>query len=137
VATYDHELLQAAGRLLDREAGRRGKLAGARVRRSISTSYYALFHFLTDEAGARIVGTGGGLLRRRRILTRTFTHAGVKRALENLEKDNPEISQRMQEDEVRKIVNQGMSSFYEEANADVKLDFAPVIEQLQRAAQRP
>lgn len=61
----------------------------------------------------------------------------VKRALENLEKDNPEISQRMQEDEVRKIVNQGMSSFYEEANADVKLDFAPVIEQLQRAAQRP
>lgn len=61
----------------------------------------------------------------------------VKRALENLEKDNPEISQRLQEDEVRKIVNQGMSSFYEEANADVKLDFAPVIEQLQRAAQRP
>ena len=45
--------------------------------------------------------------------------------------DRPPIDAAQQE----KIIQQGMSAFYEDANADVKLDFAPVIEQMQRSLQ--
>lgn len=59
----------------------------------------------------------------------------VKRALTDLEQDQPEINSRLDQAEVQKFISQGVSSFYEEANAEVKLDFAPVIEQLQRVTQ--
>lgn len=59
----------------------------------------------------------------------------VQRALDDIEKDTPEINERIDRTEVQKMISQGMSSFYEEANADVKLEFAPVIERLQRATQ--
>ena len=78
MASYDAELLEAARLLLARPEGLRGKLPGARIRRSISTSYYALFHFLIEEVGRRVVGTH---LRRRRILSRTISHTGAKAAL--------------------------------------------------------
>lgn len=81
MAKYDQELLEAARRLLARPSGRRGRLPSARVRRSISTSYYALFHFLLDEVATRIAGTGSGLRIRRRILTRTISHRGLKTTL--------------------------------------------------------
>lgn len=63
----------------------------------------------------------------------------VERALENLKNgrgpgddvERPPADEAM----VRKIVAQGMTSFYEEANASVKLDFAPVIEQIQQSLQ--
>lgn len=45
--------------------------------------------------------------------------------------DRPPIDEAQQQ----KIISQGMSAFYEDANADVKLDFAPVIEQMQRSLQ--
>jgi len=61
-------------------------MPAALVRRSISTSYYALFHFLLDEATARIVGTGADLLKRRRATARAFTHTGMRQALERLQK---------------------------------------------------
>ncbi len=60
----------------------------------------------------------------------------VERALENIEKggppedaDAPPVDEAMME----KIVAQGVTSFYEDANAEVKMDFAPVIEQIQRS----
>jgi len=81
MATYDKELLDAARRLLGRRKGQRGRLPGARIRRSISTSYYALFHFLIEEAAARLVGTHNDLRRRRRVLARTFQHKGINVAL--------------------------------------------------------
>src|SRR5437899_1762568 len=84
MATYDGELLEAARRLLVRRAGQRGRLPSARIRRSISTSYYALFHFLLDEVGARVVGTHNDLRRRRRILNRTVTHKGIKTTLDKV-----------------------------------------------------
>lgn len=65
----------------------------------------------------------------------------VERALENLKKGrgpgDDGAGERPPADEtmVRKIVAQGMTSFYEEANASVKLDFAPVIEQIQQSLQ--
>lgn len=58
MAKYDQELLEAARQLIVRHAGQRGRLPSARVRRSISTSYYALFHFLLDETATRIAGSG-------------------------------------------------------------------------------
>ncbi len=81
---YDDELLDAAGRLLARRSGQRGRLPSARIRRSISTSYYALFHFFLDEVGTRVVGTHNDLRRRRRILGRTITHKGTKATLDKV-----------------------------------------------------
>lgn len=60
----------------------------------------------------------------------------VDRALADLEKDAPpENEDRISPEERQKIINEGLSAFYEEANADVKLEFAPLIEQLQRSLQ--
>lgn len=59
----------------------------------------------------------------------------VNRALDDIEEDSPEIARRINEDDARKIISEGLGTFYEEASADVKLDFAPVIERLQRATQ--
>src|SRR5207245_993627 len=84
MAKYHQELLRAARRLLVRRTGQRGKLPNARIRRSISTSYYALFHFLLEEAGNRLVGSHNDLRRRRRIFIRTFSHAGIKAALDKV-----------------------------------------------------
>lgn len=59
----------------------------------------------------------------------------VRRALEDLERDNPEMAGRWDDENARKLLSQGLDSFYEEASAEVKLDFAPVIERIQRATQ--
>ena len=61
----------------------------------------------------------------------------VQRVLDDIRKNAPQSAERIHEDEVKKIVGQGVSSFYENANADVKLDFAPVLEELQRNLQSP
>lgn len=59
----------------------------------------------------------------------------VQRALDDLEKDNPEMNRRLDDAQAKKMMSQGLSSFYENASADVKMDFAPVLEQLQHATQ--
>ena len=92
MATYDAELLEAVRRLLARRTGQRGKLPSARIRRSISTSYYALFHFLLDEVGARVVGTRNDLRRRRRLLSRAVTHRGMKTTLDKVRGTRIDIS---------------------------------------------
>lgn len=92
MAEYDAELLEAARRLLARRSGQRGKLPGARIRRSISTTYYALFHFLLEEVGKRVVGTGNALRVRRRILSRSVTHKGARTALNKVKGPAMELS---------------------------------------------
>jgi hypothetical protein len=87
MATYDAQLLTEARRLVARRAGQKGKLPQARVRRSISTTYYALFHFLVEEATRGLIGTKNDRRRRRRVLARSFTHSGMKTALEKVRKD--------------------------------------------------
>lgn len=84
MATYDHELLQAASGLIRRRKGQRGKLAAARIRRSVSTSHYVLFHFILDEAARTLIGTYNDLRPRRRTVARTFSHAGIKTALDKI-----------------------------------------------------
>ncbi len=81
MAEFDQELLAASQLLVTRRKGQRGKLASARVRRSISTTYYALFHFLLEEVGMRAVGAANDLRVRRRMLVRTVTHRGARAAL--------------------------------------------------------
>jgi hypothetical protein len=78
MGTYDAELLATAQGLLGRRPGRRGRLATAQIRRSVSTSYYALFHFLLDEVGLKIVGAQNDLRKRRRILARAISHKSMK-----------------------------------------------------------
>jgi hypothetical protein len=56
----------------------------------------------------------------------------VQRALDNLEKDDPQMDSRVNQQDVQKMIGQGVESFYRDASADTKLDFAPVLEQLQR-----
>lgn len=84
MANYEEELLEAAHDLLFRREGQRGRLTSARIRRSISTSYYALFHFLLDEVARRIAGTGSKLRVRRRFLARVITHRGLRTALDKV-----------------------------------------------------
>ncbi len=81
MATYDAELLDVATKLLGRRAGQKGKLSQAKIRRSVSTSYYALFHFMLNEMAAKVVGSKHTLMKRRRILARTVTHKGLKTTL--------------------------------------------------------
>jgi hypothetical protein len=38
---------------------------------------------------------------------------------------------------MQKVVDQGLKSFYKDADADVKLDLAPLVEQMQRNLQMP
>lgn len=59
----------------------------------------------------------------------------VNRILDDLRRDSPEIAERIDDADVQKIITQGLSSFFEEADAQVKLDFAPVIEELQNATR--
>jgi uncharacterized membrane protein len=59
----------------------------------------------------------------------------VQRALDDIEKETPEIHDRINREAAQKMISQGMDTFYQEASAEVKLDFAPVIEELQRATQ--
>jgi uncharacterized protein (UPF0332 family) len=84
MASYDAELLVAARRLSARREGQRGRLPGARIRRSVSTSYYAIFHFLLDEAGALLIGSQNDLRRRRRTFARMFSHKGMKAGLDKV-----------------------------------------------------
>lgn len=59
----------------------------------------------------------------------------VDRALDDIERESPEIAGRIESEDAQKVISEGLGSFYEEASADVKMDFAPVIERLQRATQ--
>lgn len=81
MAEFHAELLVAARRLLARRKGQRGPLPSAHIRRSISTSYYALFHFILDEVGRHVVGKSPNLRRRRRMLGRTIAHRSIKTTL--------------------------------------------------------
>lgn len=78
MARYYRDLLETSGLLLKRTAGQRGKLSSARIRRSISTSYYALFHFILEECSNQVIGSPNMELRRRRIFARTLDHRDIR-----------------------------------------------------------
>jgi hypothetical protein len=80
MSNHPVNLLRAAGRLTARRTGKRGPLPSAYIRRSVSTAYYAVFHFLIEEATASVMGTASPTARRH-SLSRTFTHAGMRMAM--------------------------------------------------------
>ena len=92
MADYDEELLAAAQRLILRRKGQRGRLPAAHVRRSVSTAYYALFHFILEEATRSLIGTHNDLRRRRRTFARMFSHNGLKTTLEKVRGTNVDAS---------------------------------------------
>ncbi|MGV3532908.1 MAG: hypothetical protein ACO1QR_11100 [Chthoniobacteraceae bacterium] len=60
----------------------------------------------------------------------------VKKALEDMERDAERGEQPPVDDEVmQKMVEQGLRSYYSDASADVKMDLAPLIEQMQKNLQ--
>ncbi|MBX9645122.1 MAG: hypothetical protein K2W91_13620 [Novosphingobium sp.] len=84
MAAFEDELLAAAKHLIRRKVGQKGKIPSARIRRSVSTTYYALFHFLLDETGRLVVGATNDVKTRRRLLSRTISHKSVKTALDRV-----------------------------------------------------
>jgi hypothetical protein len=59
----------------------------------------------------------------------------VQRALDGLDEDRSGVPRRISEEDSRRVLEEGLGAFYEEASAEVKLEFAPVIERLQRNLQ--
>ncbi len=58
----------------------------------------------------------------------------VDRAVTEMKKhEGEETPPRLDDANQKKIVNQGLRSFYNDASADVKLDMAPLIEEMQKA----
>ena len=71
------DLLQQAKRLASQDPGRP---KDASIRRAISTAYYALFHFLLDEASGMLVGPSPNDKALRHLLSRCFVHSRMATA---------------------------------------------------------
>jgi uncharacterized protein (UPF0332 family) len=52
----------------------------ANLRRAISSAYYALFHYLIDQACRSVLGTHQAQLPYRQVIGRGFDHGSMKRA---------------------------------------------------------
>jgi uncharacterized protein (UPF0332 family) len=80
------DLLSQAGMLARREPR---KPKEASLRRSISTSYYALFHYLIEESTRLSVGTSNDRARFREFAGRAFVHGKMKSVCEEFSKSTP------------------------------------------------
>ena len=71
------DLLAQANQLASHEPKRPKQ---ASLRRAVSAAYYALFHFLIEEASRFLVSGGGGDRRRlREAIARSFTHQQMQK----------------------------------------------------------
>ncbi len=91
MAQYYIELLKKAENSLaknspSKKVRGRGRPAEAHIRRAISDTYYALFHFVLLEIGEKIVGSGSNLRLRRQIFIRNIAHFQIKEAANKLRK---------------------------------------------------
>jgi hypothetical protein len=77
VAGYDTKLLDTAWALLRHQYRTGSKQTAADLRRCVSTTYYALFHFVLAEATQLLVGARNDLRWRRNKLVREFSHEGL------------------------------------------------------------
>lgn len=63
----------------------------------------------------------------------------IRRTLDDLDKTEAEgmrpADRALETEQTQKIINKGLDSFYNDANADVKMEMAPVIERLQKVMQ--
>lgn len=76
---YAEQLLEQARHLAERD--KVGRPNQGNLGRSVSTAYYALFHFLTDQACRSMMGAGEDpkLRALRGILARAFDHGGMRK----------------------------------------------------------
>lgn len=79
------DLLQPARILATREPKRPRQ---ASLRRAVSTSYYALYHFLAEEAARLLVGAAHGDVALRIFAQRAFVHGKMKTACAEFVKVN-------------------------------------------------
>jgi hypothetical protein len=86
MARFSSELL-AQARLLARREPRRPKQAS--LRRSISASYYALFHFLIEETTRLTMGAAHGRTSLRQFAGRAFVHGKMKDVCAEFTKSTP------------------------------------------------
>lgn len=59
----------------------------------------------------------------------------VEKSLAQMKEREGEEAPRSDDPNVRKMIEQGLRSFYSDANAEVKMDFAPLLEQMQHNLQ--
>jgi hypothetical protein len=78
--------LLAQARILARHEPKRPKQAT--LRRSVSTSYYALFHFLIEEATAILCGSAHADEQLRHLAGRAFVHGKMKTLCKEFVKPN-------------------------------------------------
>jgi uncharacterized protein (UPF0332 family) len=76
-----HDDLLAQARSLAKSDLRRPKQAN--LRRAISATYYAVFHFLVDQSCRTIIGTQQDKSAFRHVLGRAFVHSDMKAACES------------------------------------------------------
>ncbi len=81
VASYPEQLLEQAEHLLRRDPRRPTQ---ANARRATSTAYYALFHFLADEAGRCFVGGRSSKRALRAAVARALEHGSLRSACERI-----------------------------------------------------
>lgn len=86
MARYSHELLDQARMLA---TGSPKKPRQANLRRSVSASYYALFHFLSEDVTRQIVGTAHDQARLRHFAARAFVHRKMKEVCDEFRKTTP------------------------------------------------
>jgi uncharacterized protein (UPF0332 family) len=86
MSRYSAELLAQAGMLVRREP-RRPKQAS--LRRSISASYYSLFHFLIEETTRLAVGTAHNRTGLRNFAARAFAHGKMKSVCDEFIRETP------------------------------------------------
>jgi hypothetical protein len=83
---YSQELLAQARMLADLDPNRPKQ---ANLRRSVSASYYALFHFLIEEATRLAFGTQHAQAPMRNFAGRAFVHNKMKPVCEDFQKQIP------------------------------------------------
>jgi uncharacterized protein (UPF0332 family) len=83
---YSAELL-AQARVLARQEPRRPKHAS--LRRSISASYYSLFHFLIEETTRLTIGTAHNRAKLRQFAARAFVHGKMKSVCDEFLRGTP------------------------------------------------
>ncbi len=66
-----------------------GRPDPARLRRSISTAYYALFSLLVEAGAAALAGTGPQSKELRALLARTFQHSEMSNVWKGFANRNP------------------------------------------------
>lgn len=96
---------------------------------SMSESEMGLFLDLTLPEGFRQMMMALNRMtpeRRKQVVDRALAD------IESAESEAPGDAVRDADPHARKIIAEGMTAFYEDASVDVKLDFAPVLERIQR-----